>query len=80
MAGIPGILVAWVPSGAQVITVRGSLEPPVIPGSTPHPVRSEAPAAVVRARRKEVERRAPVMGMHISASCVTWRWPSLNAG
>ncbi|GGT36361.1 hypothetical protein GCM10014713_32530 [Streptomyces purpureus] len=81
MAGIPGILVALVPSGAQVITVTGSLEPPVVPGSTPQPVSREAPAAtavvhainevtVLEGRGME-ERRLPVMGMHISASRVT---------
>ncbi|GGU93051.1 hypothetical protein GCM10010275_32890 [Streptomyces litmocidini] len=71
MAGIPGMLVARVWSGAQVITVTGSLEPPVAPGSTPQPASSDAPAAaVVTCVRSEVS-RLPVMGMHISASWVT---------
>ncbi|MGW2862633.1 hypothetical protein [Streptomyces sp. NPDC001205] len=33
------------PSGAQVITVMGSLEPPATPGSTPQPVRAPTPTA-----------------------------------
>ncbi|GGT87400.1 hypothetical protein GCM10010272_35130 [Streptomyces lateritius] len=71
MAGMPGMLVARVPSGAQVITVTGSLDPPVVPGSTPQPLSSDAPAAaVVTYARSEVS-RLPVMGMHISASWVT---------
>ncbi|GGY28886.1 hypothetical protein GCM10010331_32440 [Streptomyces xanthochromogenes] len=45
MAGMPGALVAEVPSGAQVMTVMGSLEPPATPGRTPQPVNRLAPTA-----------------------------------
>ncbi|GAA1537685.1 hypothetical protein GCM10009730_53770 [Streptomyces albidochromogenes] len=76
------MLVAEVPSGAQVMTVTGSLEPPVAPGSTPHPTSNDAPTAVAVAQATEVaifERngrvvkrlRRPVMCMHVSASWVT---------
>jgi hypothetical protein len=80
MDGIPGILVARVLSGAHVITVTGSLDPPVVPGSTPQPVTSEAPTAVHTATsavatewkgRGEEELRHPVMSLHNSASWVT---------
>ncbi|GAA2787397.1 hypothetical protein GCM10019017_35880 [Streptomyces showdoensis] len=71
MAGMPGMLVARVWSGAQVMTVTGSLEPPVAPGSTPQPVSSDTPvAAVVTYAMSEVS-RLPVMGMHNSAPRVT---------
>ncbi|GAB7109165.1 hypothetical protein JCM4814A_74790 [Streptomyces phaeofaciens JCM 4814] len=43
---MPGMLVAAVPSGAQVITTIGSSPvPPVVPGTTPHPAVSDAQAA-----------------------------------
>ncbi|GGU32465.1 hypothetical protein GCM10010274_19300 [Streptomyces lavendofoliae] len=76
MAGIPGMLVARVLSGAQVMTVMGSLEPPVAPGRTPHPVSRQAEpstAAVLRREEGEGRRRLPlpVMGMHNSAPWVT---------
>jgi hypothetical protein len=38
MAGIPGMLVALVPSGAQVITTIGPDDPPELPGTTPQPL------------------------------------------
>ncbi|GGR40153.1 hypothetical protein GCM10010282_36120 [Streptomyces roseolus] len=71
MAGMPGMLVARVWSGAQVITVTGSLEPPVAPGSTPHPVRSAVPAAAAVTDARRVDSRLPVMDTHNSASGVT---------
>ncbi|MFJ6746758.1 hypothetical protein ACIQNI_00995 [Streptomyces sp. NPDC091266] len=48
MAGIPGILVAWVSWGAQVITVTGSFSPesPELPGREPQPESSDAMTAV----------------------------------
>ncbi|GFE14920.1 hypothetical protein Sgleb_29670 [Streptomyces glebosus] len=48
MAGIPGILVALVPSGAQVMTVTGSFSPesPEAPGREPQPESSDAMTAV----------------------------------
>ncbi|GAO05827.1 hypothetical protein TPA0598_01_01960 [Streptomyces lydicamycinicus] len=48
MAGIPGILVALVLSGAQVMTVTGSFspEPPETPGREPQPESSDAMTAV----------------------------------
>ncbi len=47
MAVIPAMFTepTAVVSGAQVITVTGSLEPPGTPGSTPQPDISSAPAA-----------------------------------
>ncbi len=70
-------------SGAQVITVTGSLEPPVVPGSTPQPDSSTAPAAVAlmtpgkgRVRRG---RRRPVMDHDPSALRVTARCATVNA-
>ena len=43
---MPGLLVADVPSGAQVITTIGpSPEPPVAPGTTPQATASDAQAA-----------------------------------
>ncbi|GLW16490.1 hypothetical protein [Streptomyces kronopolitis] len=46
MAGIPGILVALVPSGAQVMTVSGAFSPESpAPGSAPQPDSSDAMAA-----------------------------------
>ncbi|GAU64890.1 putative hypothetical protein [Streptomyces sp. NBRC 110611] len=73
MAGIPGILVALVSSGAQVITVTGSFSPDSPgPGREPQPESSDARAAphatvdtiatvgTWRAGRGE-ERRRPVM-------------------
>ncbi|BDM72787.1 hypothetical protein HEK616_62740 [Streptomyces nigrescens] len=47
MAGIPGILVARVSSGAQVMTVTGSRSPEFpTPGREPQPESSDAMAAV----------------------------------
>ncbi|GHD91494.1 hypothetical protein GCM10010508_40590 [Streptomyces naganishii JCM 4654] len=86
MAGMPGLLVARVFSGAQVMTVTVSPpEPPVAPGMTPHPAASDAQAASAQARsrrlllagRAEVGenvlrvRRLPVMGMHDSVTPIT---------
>ena len=49
---MPGLFVAAVPSGAHVITTtEPSPEPPVVPGTTPHPVRSDTQAARVPAVR-----------------------------
>ncbi|GGQ93915.1 hypothetical protein GCM10010216_65370 [Streptomyces flaveolus] len=43
---MPGLFVAPVSEGAQVMTVIGSSpEPPVTPGTTPQPVTSDAHAA-----------------------------------
>ncbi|GAA3541213.1 hypothetical protein GCM10022295_24100 [Streptomyces osmaniensis] len=51
-AGIPGLLVALVSCGAQVITVIvSSPEPPVAPGMTPHPTASDAHATSAAAER-----------------------------
>ncbi|GGY25130.1 hypothetical protein GCM10010363_01620 [Streptomyces omiyaensis] len=80
MAGMPGMLVARVWSGAQVITVTGSLEPPVAPGSTPHPVRSDAPAAAAVTDARREDSRLPVMGMHPSGSRVTRECAAFNGG
>ncbi|GHA64728.1 hypothetical protein GCM10010305_02850 [Streptomyces termitum] len=71
MAGMPGMLVARVWSGAQVITVTGSLEPPETPGSAPHPVRSDAPAAAAVTDARNEDSRLPVMSTHHSAFRVT---------
>ncbi|GGR91154.1 hypothetical protein GCM10010269_32930 [Streptomyces humidus] len=49
---MPGSLVADVPSGAHVITTIGSPpEPPVVPGTAPHPTASDAQAATAPAER-----------------------------
>ncbi|MDQ0581733.1 hypothetical protein QF030_003911 [Streptomyces rishiriensis] len=49
---MPGLLVADVPSGAQVMTTTGpSPEPPVTPGTTPQPTASDAQAARAPAER-----------------------------
>ncbi|GAA2330753.1 hypothetical protein Scani_14460 [Streptomyces caniferus] len=73
MAGIPGILVALVPSGAQVITVTGSFSPASAdPVSEPQPESSDARSAVHAAaetvatagaeeKGRGRERRRPVM-------------------
>ncbi len=49
MAGMPAMFTVSAPlvSGAQVMTVTGSLEPPEAPGRTPQPDISSAPAATV---------------------------------
>ncbi|GAA2408379.1 hypothetical protein GCM10010433_03820 [Streptomyces pulveraceus] len=49
MAVIPAMFTASgpaTPAGAHVMTVTGSLEPPVAPGNAPQPVTSNAPAAI----------------------------------
>ncbi|GAA1246731.1 hypothetical protein GCM10009646_38000 [Streptomyces aureus] len=81
MAGMPGMLVAWVFSGAHVITVMGSLEPPVTSETSPHPAASDAQAAhtaaesTVERRVREVRgmvvRRRPVMNLHDSPASLT---------
>ncbi len=87
MAGMPGLLVAGVPSGAQVITVTvPSPEPPVAPGTTPQPAESDAHAArapaVSRCRLGPAARagagrdalrlsRLPVMQRHDSGTSLT---------
>ena len=49
---MPGSLVADVSSGAQVMTTIGSSpEPPVVPGTTPHPTASDAQAVSAPAER-----------------------------
>ncbi|GGR07680.1 hypothetical protein GCM10010251_24530 [Streptomyces aurantiogriseus] len=49
---MPGLFVAAVPSGAQVMTTIGSSpEPPVVPGMTPQPAVSDAQAARAAADR-----------------------------
>ncbi|BDH03239.1 hypothetical protein HEK131_04660 [Streptomyces seoulensis] len=86
MAGMPGLLVAPVFSGAQVITrtVPSSAAPPV-PGTVPQPAVSAAQAASApayraarRGREEEVELgelsgvpRLPVMGTHDSRTSPT---------
>ncbi|GGQ62152.1 hypothetical protein Saso_33570 [Streptomyces asoensis] len=51
-AGMPGLLVAEVPSGAQVITTIGSSpEPPGTPGTTPQPTASDVQAVRTPAAR-----------------------------
>ncbi|GHE75235.1 hypothetical protein GCM10014715_32580 [Streptomyces spiralis] len=87
MAGMPGLLVALVPSGAQVITVTvPSPEPPVAPGTTPQPAASDAHAASAPADRRALRlpagrvgagrfvlrvRRLPVMHTHDSRTSLT---------
>ncbi|GAB1329073.1 hypothetical protein ACE1SV_34120 [Streptomyces sennicomposti] len=87
MAGMPGLLVARVPSGAQVITVTvPSPEPPVTAGTTPQPAASDAhtarAAAVGRALLRPAGRagavgrklracRLPVMSPHDSGTSLT---------
>lgn len=88
MAGMPGMFVAAVPSGAHVMTVTGSLEPPGPPGSTPHPVTTDAPAVTVHRTRitgfrwngRGGEERCclPVMYPHTSGLWVTARWSLSN--
>ncbi|GGK13444.1 hypothetical protein GCM10011583_51730 [Streptomyces camponoticapitis] len=88
MAGMPGMFVALVPSGAHVMTVTGSLEPPGSPGSTPHPVTTDTPAATVHKARTTGFRRKsrgkdercclPVMYPHTSGLWVTARWGLFN--
>ncbi|GAA3071615.1 hypothetical protein GCM10017562_43680 [Streptomyces roseofulvus] len=80
MAGMPGMLVARVWSGAQVITVTGSLEPPVAPGSTPHPVRIDAPAAAAVTDARSEDSRLPVMSTHTSGPGVTRECAAFNGG
>ncbi|GBQ03196.1 hypothetical protein SSP531S_46660 [Streptomyces spongiicola] len=87
MAGIPGMFVARVPSGAKVITVIGSRMPVEPPGSTPHPARDAPTAPVHRARavavlkgRGREKRRLPVMSLHNSAPWVTPEWWGFNTG
>ncbi|GAA1909937.1 hypothetical protein GCM10009837_37880 [Streptomyces durmitorensis] len=77
---MPGLLVALVFSGAQVMTVTGSsLDPPVDPGMTPHAVVKDAHAAtraiavrdaVLEGRGSKV-RRETGMVMHDSAAVPT---------
>ncbi|GHF90379.1 hypothetical protein GCM10017667_19340 [Streptomyces filamentosus] len=80
IAGMPGMLVARVWSGAQVITVTGSLEPPVAPGSTPHPVRSDAPAAAAVTDARSESSRLPVMDTNTSGTRVTRECVPFNGG
>lgn len=84
MAGMPAMFTAAPGvSGAQVITVTVSPEPPGRPGTTPQPVVSSAPAATVLVRslqgRGVMRRRHPVMGMNFSASRVTPQCAVFNA-
>src|SRR5690606_3073036 len=87
-AGMPGLSVAPVLSGAQVMTVIGaSPEAPVAPGTTPQPATSAAhsasapvagaPALTRRGRRRErtlLRRgRLPVMAPHDSLTPPTRR-------
>ncbi|GAA5007295.1 hypothetical protein GCM10023335_25220 [Streptomyces siamensis] len=85
MAGMPGLLVAEVFSGAQVMTVtESSPEPPVAPGMTPHPTAIDAHAAsapadssvALRGRGRTEElmrvRRLPVMDTHDSVTSLTF--------
>ncbi|CAM5407451.1 hypothetical protein SVIOM342S_03888 [Streptomyces violaceorubidus] len=52
---MPGLLVAPVSCGAQVMTVMGSApEPPVAPGTTPQPAASDAHATSAPADRTPV--------------------------
>ncbi|GAA3097218.1 hypothetical protein GCM10020254_48190 [Streptomyces goshikiensis] len=72
MAVIPGMLVAFVPSGAKVMTVRVSPGPPEPPGMAPQPTTRAAPVAVARKVRERVAaRRQSVMSMHHAAPRVT---------
>ncbi|GGK72615.1 hypothetical protein GCM10010094_37080 [Streptomyces flaveus] len=79
MAGIPGLFVVLVFSGAMVMTVTGpSPEPPVPPETTPQPAARDAHATrapvdsmvalMLRGRRGVVVLRLPVMSMHDSAT------------
>ncbi|GGS67195.1 hypothetical protein GCM10010253_47590 [Streptomyces badius] len=86
IAGTPAIFTALMSSdrsGAQVITVTGSLEPPVAPGSTPQPDSRSAPAAAALMTpgkgRGKVGRRRPVMEKDPSGPGVTARCAVLNA-
>jgi hypothetical protein len=80
IAGMPGLLVASVPSGAQVMTVTS---PPSVsaevPGTTPQPAASAAHTASALmdlalmdlgelVRTVLLVRRLPVMGMHDSVT------------
>ncbi|GAA3109626.1 hypothetical protein GCM10010449_35210 [Streptomyces rectiviolaceus] len=77
---MPGLLVALVFSGAQVMTVTGSsLDPPAEPGMTPHAAVRDAHAAtraaalinaVLEGRGNKV-RRETGMVMHDSAAVPT---------
>ncbi|GHI89042.1 hypothetical protein Sxan_64060 [Streptomyces xanthophaeus] len=72
MPGMPGMLVAFVSSGAKVMTVMVPPEPPGPPGTTPHPATRQAPTAVAtRVRYKAAARCDVVMSMHHSAPEVT---------
>jgi hypothetical protein len=79
MAGIPGLFVALVFSGAMVMTVTVSPpEPPVTPETTPHPTAREAHAtrapadSMLALMRRGLRRwgvlRLPVMDTHDSAT------------
>jgi hypothetical protein len=59
MAGMPGLLVALVPCGAQVITLIVSSVEVDIPGTTPQPAASDAQA---------------VMATAVTAVALTRRW------
>ncbi|GGW56891.1 hypothetical protein GCM10010350_46720 [Streptomyces galilaeus] len=82
---MPGLLVAAVPSGAHVITtIESSPEPPVAPGTSPHPAASDALATRAPADsaadlkdlvgRRDLGRKVlrmrclPVMSTHDSAT------------
>ncbi|GAA3865405.1 hypothetical protein GCM10023084_18150 [Streptomyces lacrimifluminis] len=80
MAGMPGLLVASVPSGAQVMTVTSPpSESAEVPGTTPQPAASAAHTVSAlrdlarvdlgRLVRKVLRvRRLPVMDMHDSVT------------
>ncbi|GAA2707544.1 hypothetical protein GCM10010315_02260 [Streptomyces luteosporeus] len=57
MAGMPPMLVARVPSGAQVMTVMGAREAPCAPVSAPQPAYTPRPATAVRAAVTNARRR-----------------------
>ncbi|GGZ14331.1 hypothetical protein GCM10010327_51700 [Streptomyces nitrosporeus] len=61
MAAMPAMFTesGAVVSGAQVITVTGSRESFEVPGSTPQPETSRAPATAGVRTREERERRTP---------------------
>ncbi|GGP89080.1 hypothetical protein GCM10010215_13780 [Streptomyces virginiae] len=72
MPVMPAMFVALVSSGAKVMTVIVSPEPPEPPGSVPHPATRQAPVAVAtRVRERDAARREMVMSMHHSAPQVT---------
>ncbi|GGN14499.1 hypothetical protein GCM10011578_042190 [Streptomyces fuscichromogenes] len=79
MAGIPGLLVALVPCGAQVITLIASSVEADIPGMEPQPAASDAQAVMAAADSAVALTRRWVAGRTLLTVVLRmWRLPVMD--